>query len=215
MAKVADFLDYVSLHAADADEDILRFYIQEAVTDFLIDTKLAVDYHRFSMIDKVHDYVLDPPECHTIISIKSVRVGQRCEEVVDWRDLKETARREHWGYYTDIDNEGEPSIWIGEPCELSDIEVEYVYTLGRGACEIPNFVYTKYARAVQYYALSKIYAVPGQEWSNLQVAMNYLKLYEMEVAKIKRATRKVKGGKLTSKAFIGGGKCFGCGGFFR
>ena len=98
MAKVADFLDYVSLHAADADEDILRFYIQEAVTDFLIDTKLAVDYHRFSMIDKVHDYVLDPPECHTIISIKSVRVGQRCEEVVDWRDLKETARREHWGY---------------------------------------------------------------------------------------------------------------------
>lgn len=215
MANARDFLDYVALHATDAPEDILLFQIQEAVTDFLIDTKLATDFLRVGLDDYIHDYVIDTPECHTLLSIRRVMMGEKCEEVVDWEELKATPKIERYGYYPDLDNEGSPSIWIGNPCSRSDIEIEYVYTTGRGSCEIPQFVLNKYARPIQYYALSRIYGIMGQEWSNPQLSAHYMQQYEREVAKIKRATRKVESGKLKSKPFIGRRSCFGCGGFFR
>lgn len=215
MADARDFLDYVAMHATDAPEDVLLFQIQEAATDFLIDTKLATDYFRFSMDDEIHDYVLDIPECHTLLSVKRVLVGERCAETVDWDELKPTSRPERQGYYADLDNEGEPAIWIGQPCGKSDVEIEYTYTTGRGACEIPQFVLNKYARAIQYYALSRIYGIMGQEWSNGQLSVHYMQQYEREVSKIKRTTRRVEGGKFKSKPFIGRRSCFGCGGFFR
>lgn len=215
MAKASDFLDYIAPHAVDAPEDILLFQIQEAVTDFLIDTKLATDYIRINMDEFIHDYILDTPECHTLLSIKRVLIGERCAETVDWAELKATTKPERYGYYADIDNEGEPMVWIGTPCGKSDIEVEYSYTTGRGACEIPQFVLNKYARVIQYYALSKVYGITGQDWSNAQLSIHYMQQYEREISKIKRTTRKVEGGKLKSRSFIGNRSCFGCGGFFR
>lgn len=213
MAKVADFIDYIAMHATDAGEDILSFHIQEAVTDFLIDTSLAKAFYRFSTLDRVNDYVMDIPQCHTILMVKSVKVGDSCQSEVDWVELEETHKRSHYGYYTDIDNEGEPAIWIGDHGAGKIIEVEYSYTLGRGSCDIPRFVYTKYARVIQNLALSKLYSVVGQEWSNPQLAISYLRLYEAEVAKIKRITRKTPSGKFISKPFIGG-RAPRYGGFF-
>lgn len=48
---------------------------------------------------------------------------------------------------------------MGEPSGIDEIEVEYVYTTKRGPCEIPDFVYDRHARAIQFMALSKIYGV--------------------------------------------------------
>ena len=215
MASVDQFLDYVLQHATDVPEDIIKFNVQEAVTDFLIDTRIATDFHRFGMSDKVHDYVLDIPECRTILDIKRVIMGNPCDDTVDWIELKRTGTRQRVGYYQDIDNDGEPSIWVGEPCENQQVEVEYVYTVSRGGCEIPDFVYNKYARVIQYSVLSKLYLIPGQEWSNASIASSYLQMYEREIAKIKRSTRKFEQGKLIAKPFIGRGGCCCFGGFFR
>lgn len=44
MARVEQFTDYISAHAPDAPVDLLQFFIQESVTDFLIDTKLATSF---------------------------------------------------------------------------------------------------------------------------------------------------------------------------
>lgn len=215
MASVEQFLDYIMAHAPDAPEDIVKFNIQEAVTDFLIDTKIATDFHTFSMHDKVHDYVLDIPECRTIIGIRRVLFGSDCQDIVDWQELKPTQVRDRTGYFKDLDNEGEPSIWIGEPCEKNKIEVEYVYTLSRGGCEIPDFIYNKYARIIQYMVLSRLYMIPGQEWTSGNVATMYQQMYEKETAKLRRTTRKFQSGKFITKPFVGR-NCTNCfGGFFR
>lgn len=215
MANARDFLDYVAVHATDAPEDLLLFQIQEAVTDFLIDTKIATDFIRIPLQDYVHDYVLDTPECHTILGIKRVIVGQACENVVDWEELKATKYQERQGYYADIDNEGMPAIWIGNPSDGYEIEITYSYTIGRGACEIPQFVYDKYARLIQHYTLSRIYGVMGQEWSSAQLSSYYMQMYEKEVGKLKVKVNNIVGGKFKATPFLGRRNKFGFGGFFR
>lgn len=214
MASIEQFFDYVASHVTDADEDLLRFNIQEAVTDFMYDTKIATAYHRFSMQDNIHDYVIDIPECHTIVSVKRVLMGSRCDNTVDWVELKRTEHRDRIGYALDIINEGQPEIWIGEPCGNSDVEIEYVYAMTRGGCEIPDFIYQRYARAIQYLALSKLYGIIGQSWSDPALSVNMLNLYNAELSKIKRSIPRFKGGPFKAKSFIGG-SCFGCGRFWR
>lgn len=214
MASVEQFIDYVSAHAPDAPSDLIQFFIQESVTDFLIDTKLATSFFRIKMYDKVNDYVLDIPECHTILDTKRVLVGTPCDQTVDWDELKRTSNPERTGYYLDLNNDGMPAIWIGEPCETQEVEVEYVYTTKRGPCDIPDFVYDRHSRAIQYMALSKIYGVPGQDWSSPQTSLSYLQLYNNEIANIKRTNKRYDSGKFRAKPFIGG-RCCGFGGFFR
>lgn len=214
MARVEQFTDYISVHAPDAPVDLIQFFIQEAVTDFLIDTKLATSFFRIKMYEKVHDYVLDVPDCHTIIDIKRVLAGFSDEPTVDWDELKRTSHPERTGYYLDMNNDGNTAIWVGAPCEIEEVEVEYVYTTKRGPCEIPDFVYDRHARAIQFMALSKIYGVPGQEWSNPPESISYLKLYSNEVANIKRTNKRYDSGKFRARPFIGN-KSVGFGGFFR
>lgn len=214
MARVEQFTDYISGYAPDAPVDLIQFFIQESVTDFLIDTKLATSFFRIKMYDKTHDYILDIPECRTIIDIKRVLVGTPNEPTVDWEELKRTSSPERTGYYLDMNNEGNTAIWVGEPYETGEVEVEYVYTTKRGPCEIPDFVYDRHARTIQFMALSKIYGVPGQDWSNPQESMSYLKLYSNEVANIKRTNKRYDSGKFRSKPFIGR-RSGGLGRFFR
>ena len=106
------------------------------------------------------------------------------------------------------------AIWIGEVADGEVVEVEYVWAMGRGGCEIPDFILNKYATPVQHLALSKLYLIPGQEWTNPQLAISYQNQYEKEVADIKRKTTKVKGGQMIGGGFIRRRRdCFG--GFFR
>lgn len=215
MVMVDKFFDYIAPHAPDAPDDLIQFLIQDSVVDFLIDTRLATEFYRFKLHDKVNDYVLDIPSCHTILDVREVLVGTPCEQSVDWSPITKNVRREWTGYFLDIHNTGQPALWIGEPVRDGVVEVEYIYTIGREACEIPDFVYNQYARVIQALVLSRLYTVNGQEWFNASLAGHYLQQYEKELARIKRETRKIKGGNLVSKPFIrGGGRC--CyGGFFR
>lgn len=204
MAQVDDFLDYVSMYAPDIADDILRFTIQEAVTDFLIRTQLLTDYYRFDAQDGVNDYVIDVPKCHTLLRIKRVKVGDPCTQVVDWDTIERTVEPDHTGYFVDLENEGMPSIWLGVANSNLSVELQYVYTIKRGSCEIPDFIHDKYASTIQSLILSKLYNIPGQEWTNPQLAIQYQRMYDKDVADIIRRTSKVVSGPLKAKPFLAG-----------
>lgn len=213
MAQVDDFLDYVSMYVPDIADDILRFTIQEAVTDFLVRTKLLTDYYRFDAQDGVNDYVIDLPKCHTLLQVKRVRAGNSCTQAVDWDVLDRTVEPDHTGYFVDLENEGMPAIWIGVANSGLSVELQYVYTIKRGSCEIPDFIHDRYASTIQSLALSKLYNIPGQEWTNPQLAAQYQRMYDKDVADIRRQSTKFVSGPLKARAFIGKGRSM-TGGFF-
>lgn len=215
MVTVDKFFDYIAPHAPDAPDDLIQFTIQDAIVDFLIDTRIATDFYRFKVHEKINDYVLDIPSCHTIIDIREVRTGNSCEASSEWSVINRTKGVGVGGYAVDLHNNGIPAIWIDNPVADNLVEVEYVYTLGREDCNIPDFVYNQFARVIQALVLSRIYFIHGQEWSNTALGGHYLQQYEKYVKQIKQERRIGAGGRLKSKPFIGGcGRgCFG--GFFK
>lgn len=186
MVMVDKFFDYIAPHAPDAPDDLIQFTIQDAIVDFLIDTRLATNFYRFTVHEKINDYVLDIPTCHTILDVKEIRTGKPCEPLVDWAVIDRVDHRGNRGYALDLYNNGEPALWLDNPVADNEVEVEYVYTLNREDCEIPDFVYNKFARVIQVLVLSRIYAIHGQEWFNATLAGHYLQQYEKYVKQIKQ-----------------------------
>lgn len=213
MATISQFLDYVQLYAPDVDDGVAQFAIQEAVTDFMLKTELARDFIRIPLHDNVHDYAIELGSCRILASIKSVKkLTDDCGEMGE--ELEDTKTPDTYGYAFDTDNGAMDAIWVGEVADGEVVEVEYAWAMGRGGCEIPDFILNKYATPVQYLALSKLYLIPGQEWTNPQLAVSYQNQYDKAVADIKRKTTKVKGGQMIGGGFIRRRRdCFG--GFFR
>lgn len=213
MATIEQFFDHIVLFAPDVDESIAQFIIQEAVTDFMLETEVARDFLKIPLHDCVNDYAIDLDSCRILSSIKGVKkVSDDCSKMPE--ELEDTKVPTSYGYAFDTDNGVSDAIWIGDVSGGGTIEVEYAWAIGRGACEIPDFILNKYVTLIQYLALSKIYMIPGQEWTNPQVAANYRSMYDNEVKKIKRKTRKVSGGAMIGGQFIRrSNTCFG--GFFR
>lgn len=213
MATVSQFLDYVQLYAPDVSEGVAQFVIQEAVTDFMLKTEIARDFIRIPLHDNVHDYAIELDGCRILSSIKSVkRLSDNCDEM--GTELVNTKTPDTYGYAFDTDNGAMDAIWIGEVCEGEVVEVEYAWAIGRGGCDIPDFILNKYAAQIQFLALSKLYLIPGQEWTNPQIASGYQAQYERAVTEIKRKTTKVQGGQMIGGGFIR--RKHDCvGGFFR
>lgn len=213
MATIEQFLDHVILYAPDIDEGIAQFAIQESITDFMIDTEVARDFLRIPLHDHVNDYALDLDMCRVLVSIKNVKkISSDCD--TRHEELEDTKVPTTYGYAFDTDNGASDAIWIGDVSNGGVIEVEYAWAIGRESCVIPDFILNKYVTIIQYLALSKIYMIPGQDWTSPQVASNYKAMYDNEVKKLKRKTRKVSGGEMIGGGFIRKrGSCLG--GFFK
>lgn len=201
MATVNQFLDYILQYVPDVDDGIAQFAIQEAVTDFMLETEVARDFLRIPLHAKVHDYAIELDSCRILSSIKAVRkLSDECDEMGEL--LEDTKTPQLYGYAFDTDNGAMDAIWVGEPTDNATVEIEYAWAMGRGGCEIPDFILNKYATHVQQLALSKLYMVPGQEWTNPQIASVYKQQYDNQIKTVKRKSTKVTGGRMIGGGFI-------------
>lgn len=213
MATVSQFLDYIQLYAPDVDEAVAQFAIQEAVTDFMLKTELARDFLRIPLHNNIHDYAIELSSCRILASIKTAKkFTNDCDDTGE--ELEDTKTPCNHGYAFDTNNGAMDAIWVGEVADGEVIEIEYAWAMGRGGCDIPDFILNKYATQIQYMALSKLYLIPGQEWTNPQLAMTYQTMYDKSLSDLKRVNTKVRGGRIIGGGFIRSRRDYH-GGFFR
>lgn len=171
---VADFEDFIFPFAPDAPSSIIQHAVRESIVRFMRETQVAVDFSQFPLSPKVPDYVIDVPDCRIVIDVRSVKVGMQNTVPDDtWVELQRTT-----DYSVDIDHGGMPSIILRDAPQESchrpleqDMVVEYAWSISRDDCEIPDYLYEAYMTEIKDGALAELYAIPGQEWTNLQYAM--------------------------------------------
>lgn len=216
MKNIEDFLDFVEPYAPDVDITILQFHIQEAIVNFFQTTKIATDYVTIPLYENVHDYVIPLKDNQVILALNTVSLGKSYEDPnYDLTEIKSTEKPYRYGYWADLDNDGSPSIWIGDPSGNDVCEVKYCYSPKRGLCEVPDYVFEKYVPIIQNLALATLYAIPGQEWTNPQYAFNLKRLAEDEMTKIRRKMSNKKGGMMIAKPFVGRTRSNPYWGFFK
>lgn len=190
---VEDFEDFIFPYAPDAPSSIIQHAVRESIVRFMQETQVARDFAQFPLVAKTPDYIIDTIECRTIIDVVDVKFG--CPGTIpddSWNTLQRGV-----DYEVDLLHDGMPSIILKEapqescsrPLEV-DMSVEYSWSISRDDCEIPDFIYERYMSEIKDGALAELYAIPGQEWTNLQYAMVLRQNVEEKYKQIRTKTKK-------------------------
>lgn len=190
---IEDFEDFIFPYTPDAPSSIIQHAIRESIVRLMQTTGLAKDFAQFPLVAKVPDYIIDTLECRTIVDVVEVKLG--CQGTIpddNWQVLQKGM-----DYDVDLLHDGMPSIILKEAPQEScarplalDLSVEYSWSIARDDCDIPDFIYERYMNEVKDGALAELYAIPGQEWTNLQYAMVLRQSLEEKYKQIKIRTKK-------------------------
>lgn len=194
MAKtIADFEDFIFQYAPDAPTSIIHHAIRTSLVYFMQNTQSVKDFAQFPLVAKTPDYIIDAPECRVVVEVLSVKVG--CSGTIPdatWYELERGV-----DYEVDLLNDGWPSIVLSEAPEENchnplnqDLSVEYAWSISHDDCEVPDFIYDRYMQYIIDGALAILYATPGQEWTNLNYAMQLRSTVEEAYKTIKSKSRR-------------------------
>lgn len=172
MKTVSDFEDFIFPYTPDAPTAIIHHAVMESITRFMQETKVAKDLVKVPLFANTPDYLIDVPECRTIMEVVRVRYGDGSG--LPNQDSDELVR----GVDYTVDLLGQPMIELTDPprsrCDddITDVLwIEYAWSISRDGCEIPDFIYERYMPEIKDGALAELYAIPGQDWSNVQYAV--------------------------------------------
>lgn len=172
MRTVSDFEDFIFPYTPDAPTTIIQHAVMESITRFMQETKVAKDLVKIPLFANTPDYLIDVPDCRTVMEV--VRVMYTDGNGLPDSNCVELER----GVDYTVDLVGQPVIELMDPprsrCgeDISNVLwVEYAWSISRDGCEIPDFIYERYMPEVKDGALAELYAIPGQEWSNIQYAV--------------------------------------------
>lgn len=174
MRSVEDFEDFIFPFTPDAPTAVIQHAIRESIVRFMTETKCVIDTVQMPLYAKTPDYIIDVPDCRNVLEVRFVRMGKSgMVPDTSWVELIENV-----DYTVDIRHDGVPSIVLLDPpqenCHKplgSDISVEYAWSIKRDGCDIPDYVYEQYMSEIKDGALAELYAIPNQDWTNLQYAM--------------------------------------------
>lgn len=175
---VADLEDFVALYAPDAPSVVLQHVLREAIVRFMRESQIFQDEITVEAQCQVRDYPLVLPHCQQLVTIESVETGEGCLQ-----HPGAVTGAKFWDWHRDGMEPVLVMRWM--PRDGSLLVVRYAWAIARDDCELPRHLYEQWMEAVKCGALAELLRMPKQEWSNLGLADQYERFYNVELVKAK------------------------------
>lgn len=171
MRTVEDFEPFVIAYAPYLPKDVLQHAIRESIVEFLRETKIANDVLELETQEKVHDYIMEVPDCRRIVKVNTVEwTLAHCNGRENWEKLR---AGEHGAYHIELRRGDYPIIIFSDPPKKTHkVRIDYAWTIGRDDCDVPEFVYEDYMRGIVAGALLRLAGLPDQQLLAQQIQIN-------------------------------------------
>lgn len=180
MRTIADFEDFIVLHAGDAPSVVLQHVIREGIIRFMRESQVFHDTAEIRGQCGVADYPVETPACRQVVTIEDVKPAPGCGYGGPTFVLGNAWRWRRDGMFAVVDFGGPLS-------DRSVMEVTYAWAISRDDCDVPEEVYQRYMEAVKGAALAELFAMPEQEWTNPRLVGHWERVYHTELVKAKNS----------------------------
>lgn len=190
MRTVEEFEPFLLAYVPTMPQELLQHAIRETIVEFMRDTKCASATLDVITQENVNDYIIEVPDCRRIVKVKKVSQGTtRCNGAEYWSELHDG---EFGDYKVELRLGSNPIIVLNNtPRKPGKLRVEYVWTIGRDDCDIPDFIYDDYMQAIVAGTLVRVASYPNNEH-----LLNQLKVLQVDwFDSVQRAKIDKTGGK--------------------
>lgn len=191
MKTIEDFEPFVLAYVPTAPQEIIQHAIRESIVEFMRETKVASASVEIATQERVNDYIIGVPDCRRIVKIKKVYQGRSSFGNIGWDEL-----------YGGEDGEYRVELRVGEhpiiilkdaPRKPTKLRLEYVWTIGRDDCDVPDFIYDDYMSGIVAGALIRLASFAGNENIVQQINMHQMTWYNaVQQAKIDKTGGKAR-----------------------
>lgn len=191
MKTIEDFEPFVLAYVPTAPQEIIQHAIRESIVEFMRETKVASASVEIATQERVNDYIIGVPDCRRIVKIKKVYQGRSSFGNIGWDEL-----------YGGEDGEYRVELRVGEhpiiilkdaPRKPTKLRLEYVWTIGRDDCDVPDFIYDDYMSGIVAGALVRLASFAGNENIIQQINMHQMTWYNaVQQAKIDKTGGKAR-----------------------
>lgn len=192
MKTIADFEPFVMAYTPFIPTELVQHAIRETIVEFMRETKCASATLEFETQEKVPDYMLEVPDCRRIVKVKSASMTPaKCSGRENWQPL-------HDGEYGDYQVElrrGEHAIIVltNPPKKPHRVRVDYVWAIGRDDCDVPDFIYEDYMRAIVAGSLIRLSFLPDNQQLASQITFHQQTWFDaLQQAKIDKTGGKAR-----------------------
>jgi len=209
MATVADFVPYIIRITGALPEVFMQTYIRQAIADFMEDTHIALDELYITLDCNERDFLLDLPECRSLVRVKQVwEAPVNAEPLLDeqtWKLLtpegmargssyRFSAVRPASGYDTyrvnKIGRNPNKSVLLSNGAKRQrEFCVVYAWKIPRESCEVPDFILDDWVKAIVWRTMFYAHSSLDFEDRNATERGTNLALYDLEVARAKNMLR--------------------------
>lgn len=191
MKTIEDFEPFVLAYVPTAPQEIIQHAIRESIVEFMRETKVASASVEIKTQERVNDYIIDVPDCRRIVKIKKVYQGRSSCGNIGWNELY---GGEDGEYRVELRAGGHPIIILKDaPRKPTKLRLEYVWTIGRDDCDVPDFIYDDYMSGIVAGALIRLATFAGNENIIQQISMHQMTWYNaVQQAKIDKTGGKAR-----------------------
>lgn len=204
MKTIEDFEPFVLAYVPTAPQEIIQHAIRESIVEFMRETKSASASVEIKTQERVSDYIIDVPDCRRIVKVKSVSKAMSSCGAIDWSILY---GGEDGDYSIELRSGDHPIIVLRDiPRKSYTLKIDYVWTIGRDDCDVPDFIYDDYMSGIIAGALIRIASFAGNDNILQQINTHKMNWYNaVQQAKIDKTggkARRIIGSPMLSRRGI-------------
>lgn len=192
MRTIEEFEPFVIAYAPNMPQELIQHAIRETVVEFMRATRCAKATLEVETQEKVADYMLEVPDCRRIVKVSSVKQSPvKCSGRENWQELSDG---EFGQYKIELRLGEHPIIVLSDPPKKPHrLRIEYVWTIGRDDCDVPEFIYEDYMQGIVAGTLMRLATFPNNEHLAGQVKVHQMTWFEaIQQAKIDKTGGKAR-----------------------
>lgn len=192
MKTVTDFEPFVLAYTPFIPAELVQHAIRETIVEFMRETKCASATLEFETQEKVPDYMLEVPDCRRIVKVKNVYITPtKCSGRENWRLLNSG---EFGDYIIELRIGEHPIIILTNPPKQPNrVKVDYYWAIGRDDCDIPDFIYEDYMKAIVAGSLIRLASLPDNQHIAAQIGFHQQTWFDgVQQAKIDKSGGKAR-----------------------
>lgn len=195
MATIADFVPYIIRITGALPEVFMQTYIRQAIADFMEDTHIALDELYITLDCNERDFLLDLPECRSLVRVKQVwEAPANAEPLLDeqtWTLLTPDGMARGGSYRVNkVGRNPNKSVLLSNGAKRQrDFCVVYSWKIPRESCEVPDFILDDWVKAIVWRTMFYAHSSLDFEDRNATERGTNLALYDLEVARAKNMLR--------------------------
>lgn len=201
LVSVDKFLPRVLPFAENLPAFVARRAVSDACRQLMEDSLCVTETYRFTTVPRERKYTLSLPYGLSPVLMKNVMI-KKPEDTGWWQLSPVTAEQ--------LDTYAYPVSWRGDvggprvylfrspdelvlvpaPQEAFEVSCECAATIKRDAFEVPETLYEDYADVVVNGALSRVFSLAGQTWSDAGLSATYGTAFRVGVSQIRLEANK-------------------------